>query len=94
MITVRAYTVRKAAGDSRRLRPAHHARVFARCGERFVYFNGTTALIIAADKRRVEARGTYGVNASGQYVGRAESARGSVTVGPYTLALEGVIYMH
>jgi hypothetical protein len=73
--------------------PARHARVFARCGERPVYFNGTTAMIVAIDKLRVEARGAYRRDATGRYIGRAERARGSISMGPYTLTLDGITYM-
>lgn len=68
---------------------ARRGTVFARCGERFVYFNGTTAMLVAADTLRVEARGTYARNPDGPAVHQ----RASISLGRYQLMLDGVTHM-
>jgi hypothetical protein len=69
--------------------PANGAAVFARCGERLVYFNGTTALVIGAGTLRVEARGRYSPAAAVLGV----HSRASIALGRYTLHLAGITHM-
>lgn len=70
--------------------PSRRAHVFARCGERLVYFNGTTVLVIALDKPRVEARGRYQRTAVTVTGVRTEA---TIAAGPFALVLKGITYM-
>jgi outer membrane protein assembly factor BamB len=73
--------------------PAPHARVLARCGNRLVYFNGTTALILALDTLRVDGRGTFGRDATWQSGGHGAHQVASIKAGGYVVTLEGMTYM-
>lgn len=75
-------------GEPRCEGPAHHARVFARCGDRIVYFNGTTAALVAPSPWRVEARATF----SGPATGPPLRPEASLPLGTRTLTLKGTIY--
>jgi hypothetical protein len=81
------FELRGAPGCTGRSRRAH---VFARCGERLVYFNGSTLLVIALDKPRIEARGQYQRTATTVTGVRTEA---SIPAGPFSLVLAGVTYM-
>jgi outer membrane protein assembly factor BamB len=70
--------------------PSARAHVFARCGDRFVYFNGTTAALIATSPWRVEARATYPQDA--RTSPRDRGAEASIRLGKHTLTLRGVTY--
>lgn len=69
---------------------ARRGRVFARCGESLVYFNGTTALLIAAATFRVEAESTVTrAMVSSQRI----STEAAIPLGTRTLGLHGRTYM-
>ncbi|WP_394834437.1 PQQ-binding-like beta-propeller repeat protein [Pendulispora rubella] len=67
------------------------AELFMRCGDRYVYFNGTTALVLSGTPLRVEATGTYASDAIEEYIAdqHAFHVRAVVTAGAYVFRLEG-----
>jgi hypothetical protein len=71
---------------------SRRARVFARCGARVLYFNGTTALVLALDPLRVLASAQFDRKAHLESAGARTHA--VIPVGPYTLDLDGIVYMH
>lgn len=73
---------------------AHGARVFARCGQMLVYFNGSRAALIDARRLRVTAEGRYKLRPRAPGNGRASESEAVIPLGPYRLMLRGVIHMH
>jgi hypothetical protein len=70
------------------------ARVFAQCGSKLIYFNGTSAMVLSGSPLRVEARGAYNGAAAHTPQGRAATSSATIQVGKYVLRLEGTTYMH
>jgi outer membrane protein assembly factor BamB len=84
------FELRGLAGCSGR---SSYAHVLARCGERIVYFNGRTALVVALDTLRVEARGRFDGMVDAVHGRRAETSEAEIAVGAWTLVLRGITYM-
>lgn len=72
---------------------ARGARVFARCGQMLVYFNGSRAVLIDARRLRVTAEGRYKHRLPAPGNRRAGESETVIPLGPYRLMLRGVIHM-
>jgi outer membrane protein assembly factor BamB len=73
--------------------PAPHAHVLARCGDRFLFFNGSEAVLTALAPWHVEARGAFTAAAPSRSGGRLATRDTTIQLGAQTLELHGEIYM-
>ena len=72
--------------------PSAGAQVFARCGERVVYFNGSTAAVLKLNPPRLEARGVFRTELH-ETQGRPSEAHAAIPLGRMTLRLNGTVFM-
>jgi outer membrane protein assembly factor BamB len=80
------------SGDPPCTGKARRARIFARCGDRFLFFNGSQAALLAPSPWRIETRGAF-ARATGRPGGRAATSQTTLQLGARTLELDGITYM-
>jgi hypothetical protein len=67
------------------------ARLFARCGDEAVYFNGSTAMLLSLASLRVEAQTTLPAGATVRSTGLRTDM--TIQLGKHTLLLQGVTHV-